>query len=299
MFGFKIDEAAKYVALVSASLYAAGFLIVNSNLAKYGDFDPDFASSRYVFAGFLFVWYIVPVSYIVLKHIYDSRNKKEAIAVIRNHDKFVYYSILSDTFILSPINRICSCAILFGSSSLASVKWYNFNNYVQIFALLFMLLVFKASQKVSIRTHFILTWALQILLFIVFIYSVDELVKIVALTYILPVFFFIVLLKPMAEPIKTIDAKFEILYFGVISFTVLLMFGGILYGLVKHEFGGGQPVSVTVYTKTDVGMSELTKTASGGFSMSMIALNDKKLIGISGGKLVLINADNISSVIYQ
>ena len=91
MFGFKVDDAAKYVAIGSASFYAIGFLIVSANLARYGDFDPSFTPARYIFAGFLFLWYLMPISWLVLKYMHDLSSLSSIMDELKSSNKLLFF----------------------------------------------------------------------------------------------------------------------------------------------------------------------------------------------------------------
>ncbi len=248
-----------FYALVVGTLYVSGFLVLNSNLAKFGVLDFEFVDARYFLAGASFVFYLVCFYLFAGRAVLFTPKWLQEDLERLNKDEpkplwsFVVFahSLITGTFFC------CLSAALFTSFAIGSSETAVF--YAALAGAFLVLYTFdvtnldikfpRFAEAVTILAKLVATYA--------FFAHVGSGTMLAAFFSYVAIFFFINLVLDRFDRYKATTDRltFTGVYAVVFLLGTAIAYGTLFYGQVTSKLGGAQPQTVTL------GLSEEARKA--------------------------------------
>jgi hypothetical protein len=239
-----------FYALVVGALYASGFLVLNSNLAKSGVLDVEFVDARYFLASAGFAFYLVCFYLFAGRAaLFSPKWLRQDLERLNKHGpKPVWSFVVFAHSLITAIFFCCLSAALFTSFAIDSAESAVF--YAALAGGFLVLYTFdvtnldlkfpRISETVSIVTKLIATYTF-------FIHVGSGAMLSVFLSYFAIFFFINTVLDGFTRYARTAD---RLTFTGVYAIFFLLStaiaYGTLFYGQVTSKLGGARPQTVSL-----------------------------------------------------
>jgi hypothetical protein len=244
-----------YFAIVFGIIYVLGFLIINTHLSKFGIFELDIASVRYVTAGaiycaFLLIFYLFAGRAIIHGKKWLS---KELLFLYIKGIKGIWPLI---TFIESIINFIffiCLSAAAFVTIAYdLSQAIYFYSFLLVVFLIVYPLELLGFDGKFP-RANLIFLISYKVIAILLFLLtSANYQPMIVFYTYFgIAIYINFVLDRFERWKINSDIVLFTIMHAMIFFLGTAITFGSLIYGEVTTEIGGGKPMEATIKIEDD------------------------------------------------
>jgi hypothetical protein len=290
--------------LAAGSLYVAGFLVLNSHLARFGFMDIEFVNSRYFLSGASFVFYLACFYLFAGRAVlFTPTWLKEDLAHLNRAGARPIWSVV--VFAHANLNAFffaCLSAALFTNFAVSSAQTTTF--YMALGGAFFVSYTLditnldirfpRASEaanilvkSIAVAVFFLATSVESILLSVLIGYG--------------GIFLFINLaIDAFVRRGVTKDRiSFTALYSLVVVFGSAAAYGNYIYGDVSSKFGGAKSRTVYIGLKDDLGMKlpeAITLTAGGALLGRLVHQTEKHTYVSSAGHTIRVRSDDIDSL---
>lgn len=258
-------------ALLAASLYVCGFLVLNANLADHGIVDFEFVDARYILAGASFTFFLV-CFYLFAgrsvlhtpKWLQDDIEHYQKLGLNPKWSFVVFVnSLVFATF------ACCLSAGLFSLTAFGDVETAFF--YAVLAGAFFVLYTFDVTNLDLRfpRTHLVLSLIVRLAAIIAFFANPESGMLLTVFMLYLAMFFFINLaLDSIKRHGATHDrVSYSAIYAVVILLTIAIAFGATVFGSVSTKIGGARPQSIVAALSENAAQSMPGAVLSGSSSM--------------------------------
>ncbi|MGZ8923450.1 MAG: hypothetical protein ACXW0M_08865 [Methylosarcina sp.] len=246
-------------ALLAASLYVFGFLVLNANLAKHGIVDFEFVDARYILAGASFTFFLVCFYLFAGRAVlHTPKWLKEGIDHYQKLGLKPRWSIV--VFANSLVYATFACCLSAGIFSLTAFgdveTAFFYAVLVGAFFVLYTLDVTNLDLRFP-RTHLVLALAIRLAATIAFFANPESGMLLTVFMLYLAMFFFINLaLGSIKRHGATADwVSYSAIYAVVILLTIAISFGATVFGSVSTMIGGARPQTIVAALSKDAAHS--------------------------------------------
>ncbi|MDC8773440.1 hypothetical protein [Roseateles albus] len=254
-------------ALLAASLYVCGFLVLNANLAKHGIVDFEFVDARYILAGSSFAFFLVCfylfAGRAVLhtpKWLQEEIDHYQKLGLKPKWNVVVFAnSLVFATF------ACCLSAGLFSLTAFGDVETAFFYAVLAgAFFVLYTLDVTNLDLRIP-RTHLVISLVVRLAATIAFFANPESGMLVTVFMLYLAMFFFVNLaLDSIKRHGATPDRlSYSAIYALVLLLTVAVAFGATVFGSVSTKIGGARPQTIVAALSEDAAKSIPTEVLSG------------------------------------
>jgi hypothetical protein len=284
-----------------SSLYVAGFLVLNSNLARYGFMDVEFVDGRYFLAGASFVFYLACFYLFLGRAVLFTPTwlKEDVNHLNRNGPRPIWSAVVFVHANLTAAFFACLSAALFTNLAVASSETAYF--YIALagaFFVSYTLDITNLDLRFP-RLSEALNIALKSIAVVVFFNSVS--IRSTLLTVLLgygAIFVFINL--AIDAFVRRGVTKDRVTFTGIYTLVVLcgaaMSYGTFIYGEVSSKLGGARPRTVYLALKDDPAAGlplALAQPASSPLSGRLVHQTDKFAYLSVSGYTVRLRSDDI------
>jgi len=241
-------------ALLAASIYVFGFLVLNSHLAKHGIVDYDFVDARYILSGASFIFFLVCFYLFAGRTVLHTPRWLEED--LRHYLKLgLNPGWAFVVFVHSLVNmgfQCCLSAALFSLTAFGDIETAVF---YAVLAGAFLLLYTLDVSNLDIRfprTHLVISLAVRLGASIAFFANPESgMLLAVFMMYVALVMFIDLALDSLTRHGATRDRiSYSAVYSVFILLSTAIAFGALLFGNVSTKIGGARSQSVaTTLTK--------------------------------------------------
>ena len=235
-------------ALLAASIYVFGFLVLNAHLAKHGIVDYDFVDTRYIFSGASFVFFLICFYLFAGRTVLHTPRWLEED--MRHYKKLGFKSGWTHVvFVNSLVNmgfQCCLSAALFSSTAFGDIETAFFYALLAVaFFILYTLDVTNLDIRFP-RTHLVVLLAVRFGASIAFFANTEYgMLLAVFLMYVTLVIFINLAIDSLTRHGATRDhVSYSAVYSVLILFSTAIAFGALLFGNVSTKIGGARSQSV-------------------------------------------------------
>ena len=287
-------------------IYACGFLATNIHLSKFGLYEFDLASSRYVVVGVLYIVFLAFWCFFAGRPLLNSEWYEPELEDENDFGSPVSewigttYSICVSTALFALIFLGSAEAVIFGM--LAVIGWIVEPRWENLWES-------KALYKYVPAGDWIVYPVMQVLAIAIFFMTIeiDSLVMILFLHFLLLTLYAKFVLRKVklywGERERHERQKEEFLQTAshVASFVLIscVSFGWLQYGHMNPVLGGGAARNVEIMLvdqETKKSMEELGLAANPSFRADVVHEDDKKIIAKVGDRTVRISKESVASV---
>ncbi len=248
-----------FYALAAGALYVSGFLVLNSNLAKFGVVDIEFIDAHYFLSGASFVFFLVCFYLFAGRAVlFTPKWVGEDLERVNKDNRRPFWSLI--VFIHSFITATffcCLSAALFTSLAIGSAESALF--YAALagaFLILFTFDVTNLDVKFPRFSETVTIVAKLIAVYAFFARFGSGAMLTAFMTYVTIFAFINLVLDGFARYKLTTDrVTFSGIYAVVILLAAAIGYGTLLYGQVSSKLGGARPQPVSL------GLSEEARKA--------------------------------------
>lgn len=244
-----IKENGSFVyALLAASIYVFGFLVLNAHLAKHGIVDYDFVDARYILSGASFVFFLVCFYLFAGRTVLNTPRWLEED--MRHYKKLgLNPGWAFVVFVHSLVNmgfQCCLSAALFTLTAFGDIETAFF--YMALAGAFFILYTLDITN-LDIRfprIHLLVSLAVRLGASIAFFANPESgILLAVFLMYVMLVMFINLVLDSLTRHVATRDRiSYSAVYSVLILLSTAIAFGALLFGNVSTKIGGARSQSV-------------------------------------------------------
>lgn len=283
------------------SLYVAGFLVLNSNLARYGFMDVEFVDGRYFLSGASFVFYLACFYLFAGRAVLFTPTwlKEDLNHLNKNGLHPVWSAVVFAHANLNALFFTCLSAALFTSLAVSSAETSTF--YIALAGAFFVsytlditnldLRFGKTSEALNI-----LVKSIAVAVFFMSVTLHSTLLAVLLGYGALFVFINLAIDAFVRRGVTKDRVTFTALYAVVVLLGAAMSYGTFIYGEVSSKLGGAKPRTVYIGLKEDPSQkvpAALIPQASGALSGRLIHQTDKHVFLSIGEYTVRVRAEDI------
>lgn len=255
-------------AILAATLYVCGFLVLNSNLAKHGIVDFEFVDARYLVTGASFAFFLVCFYLFAGRAVlHMPKWLQEEIDHYQKLGLKPKWNVV--VFANSLVFATFACCLSAGLFSLTAVGDAETAFFYAVLAGAFFVLYTLDVTNLDLRiprTHLVVSLVVRLAATIAFFANPESGMLLTVFMLYLAVFFFVNL---ALDSIKRHGATHDRLWYSaiyalVILLTVAVAFGATVFGSVSTKIGGARTQTIVAALSEDAARSIPAEVLSGG-----------------------------------
>lgn len=293
-------------AIAVGILYASGFLVLNSNLARSGILDVEFVNARYLLAGLSFLFFIVCFYLFAGRAVlFTPTWLKEDLAWVNRSGRKPFWSIVALIHsLITALFFCCLSTVFFTSIAINNAEFKSFYAVlIGSFFITYTLDVTNFDVKFPRFTTIVKIIIELIALYVFFSLDWSDVTNTVFIIYASIFMFLNFAIDGVARYKKTADRLiYNGMYVVICVFIAAIGYGTTLYGQVSSKIGGARPEFVLLGISAEAQQSipgQLERASRQFFEGYLVHQTSSYVYIESLGQTIRFRADDVITLVSK